>query len=232
MELPAELDLRSLGPFGPGPEAAPPDCLRRTAGGAGVLLASFELLLMSSPPCPGGGGRPGAGRRPGCHRAGIPDRDKDTSSTAPDRLKNTGNTDLHGVNTETSTPSSRCWTRRSSARRTRRPWATAASEDGLYSPSSRRGLRIKCQNGHYLSFILPKPRPWPTPTPSITPTTRLETGREPDLRDLLGPDWKRIAMKLTGPYDERSQDPANVTLTSSDGIEGFQSIRRPALQPQ
>ena len=54
----------------------------------------------------------------------------------------------------------------------------------------------------------------------------LAADKDLTLRDLLGPDWKRIANEaVRAGIDERSQDPANVYFDGSDGIEGFQSIR-------
>ena len=86
---------------------------------------------------------------------------------------------------------------------------------------------IKCQNGHYLSFILTKTETLANAyTEYYAYNIDLETGRELTLRDLLGPDWKLIANEaVRAGIDERSQDPANVYFDGSDGIEGFQSIR-------
>ena len=145
-------------------------------------------------------------------------------------LKNTGNTDLEQrVNTEISTRIQQVLDEAEARARADKEAfvATGGQAEDFIPIIIDVDYEIKCQNGHYLSFVLTKTETLASAyTEYYAYNIDLETGRELTLRDLLGPDWKRIANEaVRAGIDERSQDPANVYFDGSDGIEGFQSIR-------
>ena len=145
-------------------------------------------------------------------------------------LKNTGNTDLEQrVNTEISTRIQQVLDEAEARARADKEAfvATGGQAEDFIPIIIDVDYEIKCQNGHYLSFVLTKTETLASAyTEYYAYNIDLETGRELTLWDLLGPDWKRIANEaVRAGIDERSQDPANVYFDGSDGIEGFQSIR-------
>ena len=145
-------------------------------------------------------------------------------------LENTGNTDLEQrVNTEISTRIQQVLDEAEARARADKEAfvATGGQAEDFIPIIIDVDYEIKCQNGHYLSFVLTKTETLANAyTEYYAYNIDLETGRELTLRDLLGPDWRRIANEaVRAGIDERSQDPANVYFDGSDGIEGFQSIR-------
>ena len=72
--------------------------------------------------------------------------------------------------------------------------ATGGTEEDAWAMEIRVDYEIKCQNGHYLSFLV-----WKSESQASVYYEQflynidLETGQELSLRDLLGPDYVRIA---------------------------------------
>lgn len=83
---------------------------------------------------------------------------------------------------------------------------------------------IKCQNERYLSFVVTKTETLASAyTEYYTYNIDLQAGREITLRDLLGPDYKKIANSvIAAEIDRRSQDPENLYFLQGEG--GFTSI--------
>lgn len=83
---------------------------------------------------------------------------------------------------------------------------------------------IKCQNDRYLSFVVTKTETLAAAySEYYTYNIDLQAGREVTLRDLLGPDYKRIANEtIAAEIARRSQDPDNLYFLQGEG--GFESI--------
>ncbi|MCI7474091.1 MAG: DUF3298 and DUF4163 domain-containing protein [Clostridiales bacterium] len=83
---------------------------------------------------------------------------------------------------------------------------------------------IKCQNDHYLSFVITKTETLASAyTEYYTYNIDLQAGQEITLRDLLGPDYKQIANSvIAAEIGRRSQDPDNLYFLQGEG--GFESI--------
>lgn len=83
---------------------------------------------------------------------------------------------------------------------------------------------IKCQNEHYLSFVITKTETLASAyTEYYTYNIDLQAGREITLRDLLGPDYKQIAnTAIAAEIERRSQNPDNIYFLQGEG--GFTSI--------
>lgn len=234
VELPAELDFAVASAIRAGDrKRRSRHGLRRTAAVLASCCACFVLLLNVSPtfaqaveavPVLGALARVVTVRE---YR--IEDKEHLIDVRLP-ALENTGNTDLEQrINTEISTRIQQVLDEAEARARADKEAfvATGGQAEDFIPIIIDVDYEIKCQNGHYLSFVLTKTETLANAyTEYYAYNIDLETGRELTLWDLLGPDWKRIANEaVRAGIDERSQDPANVYFDGSDGIEGFQSIR-------
>ena len=114
------------------------------------------------------------------------------------------------------------------ARETREAFLATGGEEADFMPILISvDYDVKCQNGHYLSFVLTK-----TETAANAYTELycynidLETGRELTLADLLGPDWKGIAdgAVRAGIAQRERDDPDAAYFDGSEGVPGFQGV--------
>ena len=201
VELPAELDFAVASAIRAGDrKRRSRDGLRRTAAVLASCCACFVLLLNVSPtfaqaveavPVLGALARVVTVRE---YR--IEDKEHLIDVRLP-ALKNTGNTDLEQrVNTEISTRIQQVLDEAEARARADKEAfvATGGQAEDFIPIIIDVDYEIKCQNGHYLSFILTKTETLANAyTEYYAYNIDLETGRELTLRDLLGPDWKRIA---------------------------------------
>ena len=84
---------------------------------------------------------------------------------------------------------------------------------------------VKCQNDQYLSFLLTKTETRATAyTEVYAYNIDLEAGREIDLKDLLGPNWRQIVDQVVTDEIARQQtDPDKIYFEPGEG--GFEGVR-------
>ena len=104
--------------------------------------------------------------------------------------------------------------------------ATGGEEEDFIPIIIDVDYQIKCQNGHYLSFVVQTSETQASVYQELFPyTIDLEAGKELTLQDVLGPDYKDIAnTAIRAAIAERSQDPHNSYFDGTEGVEGFQSV--------
>lgn len=125
--------------------------------------------------------------------------------------------------------STRCFRRpRTGAGHPRRPmWPPAVREEDFIPVMIDVDYEIKCQNDHYLSFVLTETETRANAyTELYTYNIDLQAGRELTLRDMLGPDYKELANEAVraGIAAQEAESPDNIYFHGEEGVEGFPSI--------
>lgn len=156
----------------------------------------------------------------------VEDRDHLIDVRLP-ALEHTGDTDLEQrINTEIQTRIDQVLQEAEErARETKEAYVETGGDPDEFTPIIISvDYEIKCQNQHYLSFVLTKTETLASAyTEYYTYNIDLQAGREITLRDLLGPDYKEIAnAAISAEIDRRSQNPDNLYFLQGEG--GFTSI--------
>ena len=105
--------------------------------------------------------------------------------------------------------------------------ATGGAEEDFIPVMIDVDYEIKCQNDHYLSFVLTETETRANAyTELYTYNIDLQAGRELTLRDMLGPDYKELANEAVraGIAAQEAGSPDNIYFQGEEGVEGFTSI--------
>ena len=105
--------------------------------------------------------------------------------------------------------------------------ATGGAEEDFIPVMIDVDYEIKCQNDHYLSFVLTETETRANAyTELYTYNIDLQAGRELTLRDMLGPDYKGLANEAVraGIAAQEAESPDNIYFHGEEGVEGFPSI--------
>jgi hypothetical protein len=105
--------------------------------------------------------------------------------------------------------------------------ATGGAEEDFIPVMIDVDYEIKCQNDHYLSFVLTETETRANAyTELYTYNIDLQAGRELTLRDMLGPDYKELANEAVraGIAAQEAESPDNIYFHGEEGVEGFTSI--------
>ena len=105
--------------------------------------------------------------------------------------------------------------------------ATGGAEEDFIPVMIDVDYEIKCQNDHYLSFVLTETETRANAyTELYTYNIDLQAGRELTLRDMLGPDYKELANEAVraGIAAQEAESPDNIYFHGEEGVEGFPSI--------
>ena len=105
--------------------------------------------------------------------------------------------------------------------------ATGGAEEDFIPVMIDVDYEIKCQNDHYLSFVLPETETRANAYSELyTYNIDLQAGRELTLRDMLGPDYKELANEAVraGIAAQEAESPDNIYFHGEEGVEGFTSI--------
>ena len=108
-----------------------------------------------------------------------------------------------------------------------RSGASGGAEEDFIPVMIDVDYEIKCQNDHYLSFVLTETETRANAyTELYTYNIDLQAGRELTLRDMLGPDYKELANEAVraGIAAQEAESPDNIYFHGEEGVEGFTSI--------
>ena len=100
--------------------------------------------------------------------------------------------------------------------------ATGGAEEDFIPVMIDVDYEIKCQNDHYLSFVLTETETRANAyTELYTYNIDLQAGRELTLRDMLGPDYKELANEAVraGIAAQEAESPDNIYFHGEEGVE-------------